>query len=161
MNVNISYYLDGNGWSTCWIYANGKSHEIGITHIFQEDPIEECINAIIGIIKGETERQFVWYGEPGGEQISIREIPTKKHMVNFKVEGFAEGYGEKIENLETSIEFEIMKKQLVRMLYFEFKKISELMRDKHYKENRKNTFPFKRFREFEKNVIEYLEIKKS
>lgn len=159
MKINISYYLDEHGWSTCWIYANGKFYEISITHIFQEDPIEECLNSLIGIIKGETERKFIWYGEPGGEQISIKEIPTKRHMVHFKVEGFAEDYGEQIKDLETSIEFEIKKQQLIRMMYFEFKKINELLKDKHYEENRKNEFPFKRFREFEKNAIEYLEMK--
>lgn len=159
MKINISYYLDEHGWSTCWIYANGKFHEISITHIFQEDPIEEFLNSLIGIINGDIQRQFIWYGEPRGEQISIKEIPTKKHMVHFKVEGFTEDYGEQIKDLETSIEFEIKKQQLIRMMYFEFKKINELIKDKHYEENRKNEFPVNRFREFEKRVIEYLELK--
>ena len=44
------------------------------------------------------------------------------------------------------------------MFYFEFKKISELMRDKHYKENRKHDFPHGRFRDFEKIAMEYIEL---
>lgn len=159
MNVNISYYLEEHGWSTCWIYANGQFLEISITHIFKEDPIEECIKSLIGIIRGETKSQFIWYGEPGGELISMQEISSKKHMIRFKVEGFAEDYGTQIKDLEISVEFEMKKKQLIRMFYFEFKKISELMKDKHYKEHRKNEFPFERFLEFEKEAIEYLEMK--
>jgi hypothetical protein len=158
MKINISYFLDEHGWSTSWIYANGKFHEISITHVYGEDPIEEFLNSLIGIIKGEVERKFTWYGEPGGDIITIKEIPTKKHMVNFKVEGFAESYGEVIKDLEVRIEFEIKKKQLVRMLYFEFKKIFELMKDNHFEENRKNNFPFQKFRDFEKIVVEYIEL---
>lgn len=159
MKINISYYLDEHGWSTCWIYANDKFYEISITHIFQEDPIEECLNSLIGIIKGETKRKFNWYGEPGGEQIIIKEISTKKHMVDFKVKGFVQDYGEVIKNSKISIEFEVKKRQLICMFYFEFKKIAELMKDKHYQLNRKYEFPFKKFKEFEKIALEYIEIK--
>lgn len=63
-----------------------------------------------------------------------------------------------IKDLETNIEFEIKKMQLICMFFFEFKKISELMKDKHYKEHRKNQFPFRRFQQFEKMAIEYLEV---
>jgi len=159
MNINITYYLDEYGWSTCCVYANGKLCEISITHVFPPDPIEECLNALIGIMKGEPERRFNWYSEPSGKQITISEIPTKKHMINFQLDGFDEDYGEEIGDLEKEIEFEIMKKQLVRMFYFEFKKISELLRDKHYEENRKNVFSFHKFREFEKIATEYIELK--
>lgn len=107
-------------------------------------------------MRGEVERKFIWYGEPGGEQIVIKEISTKKHMVNFKVEGFTEDYDKEIKDLKTSIEFDIKKKQLVTMAYFEFKKIAELMKYKHYEKNRKNNFPFDRFKEFKKNATEYL-----
>jgi hypothetical protein len=160
MNVNISYFLEGHGWSTCWIYANGKHHEISITHIFKEDPIEECLNSLIGIIKGEKERKFIWYGEPGGELISINENDINKGFLNFKVESFNGDYQREMHDIEVSIEFEIKKKQLVRMFYFEFKKICELMKDIDYSNNRKNEFPFSRFLEFEKIVMEYLYLKK-
>lgn len=88
MKVNISYYLDEHGWSTCWIYASGRFYEISITHIFQENPIEECLDSLIGVMKGEAERKYIWYGEPEGEQMLITEIPIKKRIVNFRVEGF-------------------------------------------------------------------------
>ncbi len=158
MKINISYFLEEHGWSTCWIFANGKLHEMCITHIFEEDPIEECLNALIGIMKGEEERKFIWYGEPGGAQVTIKEIPAKKHMVYFKVEDFGGNYGDVIKDLELSIEFEIKKKQLVRIFYFEFKKISELMKDKNYKENRKHEFPHGKFRDFEKIALEFIEL---
>ncbi|MFT4758283.1 MAG: hypothetical protein ACI9XO_000622 [Paraglaciecola sp.] len=77
-------------------------------------------------------------------------------MVNFKAEGFAEDFGDEIKDLELDVEFEINKKQLIRMFYFEFKRISELLRDKQYGENRKNEFPFQKFQEFEKLQLNIL-----
>lgn len=160
MKINISYILEEHGWSTCWVNENGKPIEITITHVWIEDPIEICLEALIGIMKGETHRQFDWYGEPGGNRVIIDEIPTKKHMVNFKVVGFSACFGETIDETEIrdnipEVHFEIKKIQLIRMLYFEFKKISELMKDKHYELNRKNEFPFSKFRTFEILAIDY------
>ncbi|MEZ4918409.1 MAG: hypothetical protein R2792_04820 [Saprospiraceae bacterium] len=158
MNVGIHYALDEHYWSTCWIRVDDVLLEISITHIYPENPIEECINALIGMIKGDPERKFVWYGEPGSEQVLIKETPSNKRKVYVKVENFVVDYGDPIENLETSIEFEIEKKQLVRMFYFEFKKISELMKDEQYAENRKGEFPSGRFITFEELALEFLEI---
>ena len=89
-------------------------------------------------------------------QITIKDAPGQEHLVSFKVEGFADDHGEEITDLETTIEFEIKKNQLIRMFYFEFKKIAELMKDKDYEEHRKQEFPFEKFRKFESIVIDYL-----
>lgn len=158
MEINISYYLDEHGWSTCWVYVNGRFYEISITHVFPENPIEVCLDALIGIIKGERERKFVWYGEPGGEQITINEVSRTKHMVNVKLENFSEDYGDETKDLEVTMEFEIKKKQLIRLLYYEFKKISKLMEDKEYEENRKKEFPFQKFKIFENIVSDFIGI---
>ena len=161
MQVNISYYLDEHGWSSCWIYADGKLHEILISHVYLEDPIEECINALIGVMNGDVERKFNWYGEPGGDQVVLREIPKAKHKVEFEVIGFSEEHGDGVRGLKVNkgkaeIEFEIKKIQLIRMFYFEFKKIFELLKDTQFAENRKTNFPFKRFREFELIALKYI-----
>ncbi|NME72762.1 hypothetical protein [Flammeovirga aprica] len=163
MKVNISYYLDECGWSSCWIYSDDKLYELSITHIYLECPIYECLNALIGIMEGQIERKFNWYGEPGGDQIIIREIPTDKHKVLFKVIGFSEDYGEEIGDLErfpekVELQFEIKKIQLIRMFYFEFKKISVLMKDNQFAEKRNNDFPFKKFTEFEQIAKEYTKL---
>ena len=126
--------------------------------IFSEDPIEGCLVSLMGIMRGEKEREFYWYGEPGGERIKIEEIPTNKHMIRFQVEGFSECYGDEIEDFEKGVDIEIKKKQLIRMFYFEFKKISELLKDQEYEENRKGNFPFQRFREFERLAIAYIDL---
>ncbi len=162
MKINISYYLDENGWSSCWIQSNNRLYDLSITHIYPEDPIEECLNALIGMMNGETERKFNWYAEPGGRQIIIREIPAQKHKVQFKVISFSKKYTEQLNNIENSAEsiehdFSIKKIQLVRMLFYEFKKISELMKDKEFESNRKNYFPFRKFREFEKIALDYID----
>ena len=50
----------------------------------------------------------------------------------------------------------ISKKLLITMFYYEFKKISELLKDKNYNKNRNSNFPFQSFKGFEKKVLEYL-----
>ncbi len=156
MNINISYYLEEHGWSICRIDTNGKTYEIPITHIFQEDPIEECMNCLIRMIDGQKASEFKWYGEPGGERIELNEINGKQHMVEFTISQFSNTYGEVIEHYEESLKFLISKKLLITMFYYEFKKISELLKDKEYKKNRNSDFPFHSFKKFEKKVIQYL-----
>ena len=156
MDINISYYLAEHGWSTCWINRRDKIYEISITHIFSEDPIDECINSLTKIIKGEKLTEFKWYGEPGGERIRFEEIPDRQHMVNVTIDQFTQDIGEEINDFELGIKFSIKKNLLVTMFYYEFKKISELLKDKNYNENRNSDFPFQSFKSFEKTVVEYL-----
>ncbi|WP_298549267.1 hypothetical protein [uncultured Aquimarina sp.] len=156
MDINISYYLAEHGWSTCWINTKDKTYEISITHIFHEDPIEECMNCLLKMINGQKNSEFKWYGEPGGERIQIDEIPTQKHMVKVSIDQFNQDIGDEIKEFEKGTEFLIKKTLLVTMFYYEFKKIFELLKDKHYKENRNSDFPFESFKLFEKTVLEYL-----
>ncbi len=160
-SFNISYFLDENHWSSCWIYVNEKLYEITITHIYAENPIEEFLNALIGIMNGERERKLNLYGEPGGDQIILREKLTQKDLLDFRIIGFSEEYGQEIKNLEATtakieLEFEIKKVQLIRIFYYEFKKISELMKDKAYQAKRIDDFPFRKFREFENIALDYI-----
>jgi hypothetical protein len=156
MDINISYYLAEHGWSTCWITTNDKTYEMSITHIFHEDPIEECMNCLIRIINGQKTSEFKWFGEPGGERITLKEIATEKDTVEFTIDQFNNDCGEVADDFEESFKFLISKKILVTMFYYEFKKISELLKDKNYNENRNSDFPFQSFKGFEKKVLEYL-----
>lgn len=61
MDINISYYLAEHGWSTCWIHKDDKKYEISITHIFSEDPIQECMFSLMKIMKGQKLAEFKWY----------------------------------------------------------------------------------------------------
>ena len=156
MDINLSYYLAEHGWSICSINVDGRKYEISITHIFSEDPIQECMFSLMKIMKGEKVAEFNWYGEPGGERIILQEIPTERHMVNVRIEQFESDFGNEIKEVEKGIEFSIKKSLLVTMFYYEFKKISELLRDKHYGEKRNSNFHFESFKLFEKTVLEYL-----
>lgn len=156
MDINISYYLAEHGWSTCWINTKDKTYEMSITHIFHEDPIEECMNCLLRMINGQKNSEFKWYGEPGGERITLKEVATEKHMVEFTVDQFTNDCGEIIDDFEETLKFSIPKKLLATMFYYEFKKISELLKDKSYNKNRNSDFPFQAFKIFEKGVLEYL-----
>lgn len=160
MNINISYFLEEHGWSTCWLYVDNMPYEIAISHSFN-DPIFECIDALISMIKGAKTNSFKWYGEPGGDKIILDEIATLQHCIWLKVVELNEDYLGHIYELDSmeenvAIEFQIPKIQLIRMFYYEFKKISELMKDKRFALNRKHEFPFTKFLEFERVALEYM-----
>lgn len=155
MSLHISYDLEGNGWSTCWMYVNGKRHEIGITHVFS-DPIEDCMMALLRIIKGGEEAYFIWYNEPGGEKILLREIAHEKHKIKVCIEEFQASFGEEIKDSEKVLEFTIEKRLFIKMFYYEFKKLVALLEEKNYAKNRNADFPFTPFKMFEKKVMAYL-----
>ncbi len=155
MKINISYYLEEYGWSSCWITVNNKTYEISITHVLSNDPIEECMNCLIQMAEGQTKSEFKWYGEPGGERITIKEIATEKHRVEVIVDTFT-CVGDATDTYSETIRFSISKKLLATMFYYEFKKISELLKDKNYNKNRNSFFPFQLFKSFEKSMLEFI-----
>lgn len=160
VNINISYFLEQHGWSKCWLYANHDLYEIVISHSFN-DPIFECIDALISMMKGAKNSSFKWHGEPGCDRIILNEISTLQHCVWLKVVELNEDYLAHSDDLDlteekVAIEFQIPKIQLVRMFYYEFKKISELMKDKYFALNRKYEFPFTQFLEFEAIALKYI-----
>ena len=131
--------------------------------IYPQAPIESFLDALMVIMKGKAEASFnlyyeedAWYFGERGHKITIKEISTKKESVTFQVVGFME---ESLPNAKLlEIEFEIKKIQLIRMLYFEFKKMSELMKDKAYDETYAPNTLFENFPAFEKMALEYMGI---
>lgn len=150
----------GHGWSICCFYLDGRAYEIAVTHIF-DDPIKDCIDALSSIIKGAKTSRFIWYDEPGGHQVIMNEVTGQTQNVRLSVQAFKETYGQEIKILESDeqddIVFEISKVQLIRMFYYDFKKINELMKDKIFESNRKGKFPFRKFHEFERAALVYID----
>lgn len=160
MDVHISFNLAEHGWSYCWIDIAGQPHHICITHALLPNPIEDCLISLMGIMKGDLERTFFWHDEPGGVQIRLTTVPKQLHLLRFKVSSFAESYHKPIKEMKEEVDFEIPKQQLIRIFYFEFKKIVELHRNPAYQKNRNHQFPFQQFRAFEKLAVEYIDLAK-
>jgi hypothetical protein len=157
MSLNLNYSLDEHGWSTCRFYINGKLYQIDITHIFpNHPPIENCIKSLLSIMKGQKESSFYWYGEPGGEKIILNEIDTEKNHLMLTAINCDHFYEKKDDENEILFKIQVSKKMLVTLFFYEFKKISILMREKDYEKNRNGEFPFKLFKEFELKVNKYL-----
>ncbi|MFC6381564.1 hypothetical protein [Psychrobacter glacincola] len=161
MGTNISYFLAPYGWSVCWFYKDGRSYEVNISHSFGDDPMVVCMQSLMKIMKGDKSTSFVWYGEPGGNLVILNEIENLSKDVYIKVIDIEVNYGQELNFEELAkgraeLEFQINKIQLVRMLYYEFKKIFELMKGKEFSLTRKDEFPFKEFDEFEKTALEYI-----
>jgi len=109
-------------------------------------------------MNGQVEVEFYWYGEPGGEQITIKRLKERQHKIHISVEGFSESYGEEIKQFVTTTEFECTQKAFLTMAYVQLKKIAWLMQDSSYSKSRNGDFPFQLFHEFEMEVKNHLSI---
>jgi len=160
-SVTIDYHLEGHGWSTCWIRNEGGVYEIPITHVFS-DPVDDCMGSLLEIMGGKPVDRFNWFSEPNGNQIVLREVPDEAQNIVVGVFGFSADWGDKIGEFDIGeddpeLEFELTKVQLVRMFYFEFKKIFELLKDRDFAEARKEDFPSAEFSSFETAALKYMD----
>ncbi|MBK7885260.1 MAG: hypothetical protein IPJ81_16880 [Chitinophagaceae bacterium] len=148
-DVDFLYNLNGSGWSQCKLFLETAEISIFNTHIFN-NPIEELISAINKILKGEENVSFIWHREPGGHSWKI--VKDKKaDILNITIDKFS---GDEIRNTETLVEFKIKVRQFIILVYYQMKKIAELLKDKSYNSqgNRNEDFPFAIFTEMEKLV---------
>jgi hypothetical protein len=157
-DIDFILTLHPHGWSTCRIYARDENVELTITHVFG-DPYFDFIKSLSQLIDKQMETTFFWYAEPGGEKIEIKRIKDCQHMVNVRIDGFSESYGEQINDFEKTIEFEIKEKQLISLAYYQLKKIETLLKEKSFATNRGGDFPFQDFKQFENKVDIYLSLK--
>ena len=155
--INLSLILHPNGWGTCYIHLGHHLHELTMSFIFG-DPLTDLINTMQKLIQGENEMDLLWHDEPGGHWIQINRQKDKKHLLIVQIAEFAESYEEEIKEFKTVCQFEIKEKLLLTHIYFELKKIKQLLTDKHYANNRQEDFPFQRFDQFEKEVLNYFEV---
>lgn len=158
-DIDLFLTLHQHGWSTCWIYTNDKKVKLTISHVFG-DPYFDFMNSLSQLIDRKNETVFFWYGEPGGERVKIQRIKDRQHIVNVKIDGFHASFGEDIKDFEETIEFEIKEKQLITIVYYQLKKIDNLLKEKSFATNRAANFPFKDFVRFENLVTDYLQQEK-
>ena len=156
-DIDLFLTLHPHGWSTCWIYVNDKKVELTVTHVFG-DPYYDFMQSLSQLMDNQKETTFFWYGEPGGEKIEMKRIQDRQHMINVKIDGFYETYGEEIKDFEKTIEFEIREKQLITVAYYQLKKNETLLKEKSFASDRGGDFPFRDFILFENKVKNYLEL---
>ncbi|WP_343632921.1 hypothetical protein [Fluviicola sp.] len=150
--------LNSHGWSTCWIVADGRPVELAMSFAFS-DPCFDLIDALSRLIKGESFVTFFWYGEPGGERIEIERNPEQHHLLKVRIDGFSESFGEEIKAFEPTIHFEIKQRQLLLGFYFQLKKTEVLLQDPSFEKHRTDLFPSERFKAFESEAKQYLNLK--
>jgi hypothetical protein len=157
--IDFLLTLDPHGWSTCWIIADGKPIELTITHAFYRDPYVDLMDALSGLMQGESLVTFFWYGEPGGERIEIERNPEQQHMLKVRIDGFYELFDEEeIKDFEPTIHFEMKQRQLLLQFYFQLKKIESLLKEPSFAKDRAGDFPLEHFKVFESEVQQYLNL---
>jgi hypothetical protein len=155
--IDFLLILEQHGWSTCWIVADEKPVELCITHVFN-DPYDDLIGALLRVMRKEPLVTFFWYGEPGGERIEIERNPDQQRMLKVRIDGFYESFGEEIKDFEPTIHFEMKESQFLAQFYYQLKKIETLLKEPSFAKDRGGEFPFRRFRAFEEEVKNYLQL---
>jgi len=154
-DVDLMLILNPHGWGTCLFFIESKITIVDLTLTFG-NPFIDLIQSLENIINNQNETEFYWFGEPGGNRIRINKIINQQNKVNVSIEEFDEEFGEKIEDYETKVSFEIKTKHLLILFYNQLKKTEMLMKGTEYASKRKNDFPFDEFKKFETNYTEYI-----
>jgi hypothetical protein len=147
-DIDLLYSLQPHGWSICILYVGDLTHTFPISHVFG-DPIYDAIEATIQILKGASEVEFIWWGEPGGNRWRIVRDRDRQHQIKILVTEFAASYGELIKDEITVVEFEIKVGHFSTLIYYQMKKISVFLKDNNFEKIRSSEFPYADFRKLE------------
>ena len=79
-DIDFFYFLEGHGWSTCYIFVEGRTYEMGPTHVF-DNPIEVLLRALTELLSGADEVGFKWHDEPGEYNWTIKRNKEQKHII--------------------------------------------------------------------------------
>lgn len=156
-NIDFLLTLEPGGWSTCVLLVKGLPMVFETTHTFG-DPYYDLMQALSGLIRGENEVFFFWYGEPIGVRFLIKRNLTQQHKVIVSIQEFDGAPGEEPKWFDLKIAFEIKLKQLVTIFYFELLKTKCLLKDTQFASSRSLEFPAQAFYQFENLVKPYLNI---
>lgn len=152
-DLDLLLTLHPHGWSSCWLWVEGKNYELVISHVFGE-PWEAFLQALARLMKGQQEASCNWYGEPGGNKWSFQ---LKKKQLWVQVEQFEEAYWEEPMEVEPLVSFDLQFSSFLFLVYYQFKKTQQLLQDPAFAAHRNGNFPFAYFKEWEKLVLIYLE----
>ena len=128
------------------MYVSGRIYEMGPTHIF-ENPIEVLLKAMTDLLKGADEAEFIWHDEPGEYKWSIRRNQEQKHKICVSITDCIQINTFEKPRLET-LEFDVKLKLFSICIVRQMEKISDLMTERSFSENRKGGFPFTVFKEY-------------
>jgi hypothetical protein len=151
-DFEIVLSLRTHGWSSFYFIIDGAHYELVASHVFCE-PYTALINSLMLLLEGEFETEFIMYGEPCGNKITIKRIKEQKHIIQVDVFDFSECYGTSIKRFDEVVGFETYFEQFLLGCYLQLKKISLLMSNKVFNKDRKDDFPFAEYKLFEKKIL--------
>ena len=152
-DLDLLLTLHPHGWSTCWLWIEEKSYQLVISHVFGE-PWEEWMQALARLIKGQQETSCYWYGEPVGHKWNFQ---LQQQEVEINLEQFQEAHWEEPEELEELVSFQLQFSSFLTLAYYQLKKTAQLLKDPAFAAHRNGDFPFAYFKQWEQEVLAYLE----
>ena len=155
-DIDLLLSLCPHGWSLARFTIGYEILEFDISHIFN-DPYADTMDALLDIMKGQ-DSSFFWFSEPLGIKVELKIGDDNLiYFSIFDIEKEFYHYQEfKDEDLKLMKSFKTNFRQLLVLFYYQFKKTCILLEDKEYSANRSKDFPYQKFKEFEKQIINYL-----
>jgi hypothetical protein len=140
-NIDLLYILEPHGWGKCLLYLDCEIHQMDISYVFG-DPIYDCIEAILLLLKGMSQAEFIWWDEPGGCRWQLLRDAQQHHKIKITITQFANSYGSAIKDEEMIATFEIKLSQFAALIYYQMKKLAVLLQTKSFEATRSGHFPY-------------------
>ncbi|MEZ8156086.1 hypothetical protein ACED66_07635 [Vibrio splendidus] len=144
-NIDLTYILDGHGWSSCYLIIDNEQHLFGPTHILN-NPLEELVNAENILIGDSSDVSFKWFDEPGLYQWDIVRDLNEKHLISISINTYAEW--EPSTKPEQQLKFKCKLSEFLFCLYYQLVKLDKLLTDKSFSKYRACDFPRQAYKKF-------------
>lgn len=153
-DVDIFYVLERHGWSSCYLYVDGKTHYMGPTHIWGS-PLDVLVEGMAEFLEGTNKVNFTWYDEPGTYDWFVNRDEDQHHVMDVRIDKYADiELSLKTEppksDLFETIKFKVKTKHFTTCLLKQFEKIETLMREKSYTIRREGEFDLAALARFKK-----------
>lgn len=149
--VDLTYILEGHGWSSCHIFVGHEIHSFEPTHVFN-NPLEELLNGFVSLLKGGKSACANWFDEPGSNTLVFEIDQARNDHVKVTINTFSdnEAKGEILEK----VFFTCYLKDIVICLWHQIQKLKKQLERRKFSESRNADFPKHAVKEFEKAYAE-------
>ncbi len=147
--IDVTYILAGHGWSSCHFFVGHKIYSYEPTHVFN-NPLEELIFGLIGLMRGEKSSTVKWFDEPGAYELTFNIDKVRNDYVEVVIDSYAEDNTVTNSKKLASVGFKCYLRDFVICFWHQLQKLSKQLERKKFAEIRRQDFPVQAFKKFNK-----------
>jgi hypothetical protein len=131
MTVKLQYELDGLGWATCTVEADGQQVKTSASYL--SDALGDLTNAVASMLRGEPEATAFFAEEPGEYQWQFKRQGPDRFQVRILASPWLAGQGRGVE-LRPIFDVECPIRTFARVLVSELQRLLEKHGEAGYRE---------------------------